>query len=572
MSSAAFAVSGMSIEVFFSAPSDKANLSGVFLCGSLFDFGGASVSQCQWSSASTVLVSLPLTASIIPGDSIALRGGLLRAQCGTGVTVSFCAEWSAAPGAVVHVLPPAAPVTPSVVLAIPSLIGVCDKMIVDFVGSTGSGGRVWKSAVVSVDSLSSNITGIRDFVVTQVESKMTGRVVVPNRLLEAGFAYKWTLKLCNFLDACGVASARVAVSNSAIPLVSILGQSLRTVYRNKMFQSTSLANVCLCDGSLSSRNLHYAWGIYDATGTEIRVASISRDPKSLVLPAYTFDVAKSYRIVSTVLNTVSQLSSSATASVFVATGAIVAMISGSSTQSFRADQTFQLDGSGSHDEDDPSAALEYKWTCVRRKPVPSSTCGVKFESSDNARFLSVIALSADYITESVITLTVTGPNGRASTSAVTLSVIEPLSPLVVVSSPSNKINLFDRLQLKGYFLSTEAGVAEWSVDDESLDLSKMAATAVTVPYSQRPDGSIPAIMNLVVPAGSLFARSTFTFTLRYTTDRSVTAAASVLIITNGPPVNGVLTITPDSGEMLSTPFSISASQWQDEDLPVTYQY
>ncbi|CAM9156743.1 unnamed protein product, partial [Ectocarpus fasciculatus] len=572
MMSAAFMASGIFVEVVFSAPSDKAKLNGIFSCDKLFEFNGAGSSQCQWSSTSAVRVALPPSSLLVPGNSFSLRGGLVRAFCGAAVDVSFCAQWTASPRSTVAVARPVSPPVPAVVLSTPSLIGSCDNMIVNFVGSTGSGGRVWKSAVVTVDGVSTNISSVKAFVAIQPDMKESGRIVVPNRLLESGYTYKWTVRLCNFFDNCGVASSRVGISNSVIPLVSLLGQPLRTTYRSQVFQATSLANVRLCDGTLSSSNLDYYWNVYDAAGVEVSVASTSRDPKTLRLPAYSLDVAKSYRIVSTVLHTGSLLSSSATASVFVARGAMVAVVGGSTTQTFRADQNFQLDGSGSYDADDPVAVMGYKWTCIRQKPVPSSSCGVEFVSSDSGRVLSVRALSSNYITESVISLTVTGVDDRTSTTSVTLSVIEPLSPLVVITSPSKKINPFDRLQVKGSFLSAETGVAEWSVDDPSIALEEMTTTAVVVPYSQRADTSVPVAVNLVLPAGSLFARSTFTFTLRYTTDRLVSASSSVRITTNGPPVNGIMTVSPDSGEMLSTPFSMSASQWQDEDLPISYQY
>lgn len=572
ISSAIFSPYGIFITVTFSGPTDRARLSGVFSCDKISEFSGAAVSRCQWQDPSTLQISLHSTSLLVPGNLISLRGGILRASCTVGLSAEFCSSWDTASRSSVSVKRSTLKLTPFVVLSMPTLIGKCDNLVVDFADSTGSGGRPWQSINVSVASSNLNISKLVTFL-DDTDVGSTGRVVVPNRLLESASTYRWLVRVCNFLNFCGESSALVAVSNSAIPQVRILGPPFRIVGSKQSVEVSSLASVRSCDGSVSSRNLQYSWHIYDSSGNALSdVVTTSRDPTGLRLPPFTLRVDSTYRIVSTVLNTVSMLSSSASVTVYVSPGTVKAVIAGSSAQSFRADQTLQLDGSGSYDEDTKTASLTYQWSCVREKPVPGSKCGVVFVSSPSGVSLKVAALTSDYITESTVTLTVHGSGGRFSTASVTILVTEPLAPIVVIRDHSITINAFDKLRLNGYFESAEAGIAEWTVDDESISLAIAATTPSVVPYGSRINASKPVMVNLALLGGSLYSRSEFTFTLKYTTIRSLSSSASVRVITNGAPLNGIFNVDPLEGVMLSTAFTMSASQWQDEDLPISYQY
>jgi REJ domain len=51
-----------------------------------------------------------------------------------------------------------------------------------------------------------------------------------------------------------------------------------------------------------------------------------------------------------------------------------------------------------------------------------------------------------------------------------------------------------------------------------------------------------------------------------------TSVASILVITNTPPVSGLFTVSPSSGLELLTVFSPIASLWYDDDLPMLYSF
>mmetsp|Transcript_22560 Transcript_22560/g.19551 ORF Transcript_22560/g.19551 Transcript_22560/m.19551 type:complete len:120 (+) Transcript_22560:1769-2128(+) len=50
------------------------------------------------------------------------------------------------------------------------------------------------------------------------------------------------------------------------------------------------------------------------------------------------------------------------------------------------------------------------------------------------------------------------------------------------------------------------------------------------------------------------------------------AYAEKVLAINTPPLGGTLTISPESGESLSTNFTIKASGWTDVDKPILYQF
>lgn len=51
-----------------------------------------------------------------------------------------------------------------------------------------------------------------------------------------------------------------------------------------------------------------------------------------------------------------------------------------------------------------------------------------------------------------------------------------------------------------------------------------------------------------------------------------TSVASILVVTNSPPVSGLFSVSPSSGLELLTVFSPIASLWYDDDLPMLYSF
>mmetsp|Transcript_34188 Transcript_34188/g.30928 ORF Transcript_34188/g.30928 Transcript_34188/m.30928 type:complete len:116 (-) Transcript_34188:2116-2463(-) len=56
------------------------------------------------------------------------------------------------------------------------------------------------------------------------------------------------------------------------------------------------------------------------------------------------------------------------------------------------------------------------------------------------------------------------------------------------------------------------------------------------------------------------------------TNGSKSLSATYSIPINTPPEDGSIEISPASGESLTTKFQISAPDWDDDDLPLSYQF
>jgi hypothetical protein len=144
------------------------------------------------------------------------------------------------------------------------------------------------------------------------------------------------------------------------------------------------------------------------------------------------------------------------------------------------------------------------------------------------------------------------------------TVVGALSPVVTVRSTiSTKLNVESQLHISGGIVlaGLGAGYAVWSLNEASVDLAAISLG----PISSYVSGA--ATLDLLLRRNSLPAGQSLTFTLSCT-DGGSSAVASILIVTNAPPLPGSIAVSPISGVELSTIYSFSASSWSDPDLPV----
>ena len=197
VSSVSFSNSGLLINVFFSAPTDKAMSTAIFFpCSTLLVFAGSAASSCSWNTPSNIVVILGGAASILVGDSFYILGGKVKAICDSSIrdTCPYLAATSTSVGAA------AAPVNPTVIATAPSIIGKCDTFTLDLAGSLGSGGRVWSKVYSVVTTSSGNGTKAQYYL-------NNAYVVSPPTPVPSGYfptgLVSITTTLCNFYGGCG---------------------------------------------------------------------------------------------------------------------------------------------------------------------------------------------------------------------------------------------------------------------------------------------------------------------------------------------------------------------------------
>ena len=374
--SSEFTSSGASIILKFTAPTNKALLPSSFACPLLLNFTGSAEAQCQWVDTATAVIYPAGSTAIVVGDYISIaHGSNLRAMCSLK-NVSACEKWeklseSTTP---VPVRPPSNAQRPVVRISSPSTIGSCDAYTLDFLASTGSGGRDWTNSSFSVTCSNSSYSKVaQEFL--RKNWQLTRPITIPKGVLVKSQSYNFVIILCNFLGSCGQSSRAVTVLNTVYPTVSILGMQTRTINRNASLSLSSQAFTALCDGSLSQQDLVYSWSVSSSGQVEPTLKSESKDLSKFSLSPYRLLSNTFYTITLAVLNTRFLKSATASVQVYVQRGDVVAVINEGSGISVveRERKKWTLQATDSFDTDTlassrSASSLTYQWTCLQIRP------------------------------------------------------------------------------------------------------------------------------------------------------------------------------------------------------------
>ena len=586
LSSVSFSADGTSLIASLTADSDLAGITQAhFPCNQLFTFTAASglnATKCSWTDPSNLHVTLDSSTALLVGDSVTLRGGKLRAACPADVSTTKCATWTTTPRTATTVLAPVSPVIPTVAISAPSIIGMCDAFPIDITSTVGSCGRVWSS--ISFTIKSSNTSGVakaQHFLDNQYVFSPPSSV--PAGYFGTGIA-QITVKMCNFLGACGTASIQVAVTGKNAPVVTIGGdQSFSTTVAAGLSINgdgyVSVCNYTAVGGALpavSRTGLSFQWAAYVAGTQDFSLVSYSKQYYSYKLAPYSLVAGKTYTFTLTVIDGSTGLSSTRSVQVIVVPSAVVAVLSQGSTASVYQGSNITLSAATSYDMDKfgvvgTAAGLSFKWACAQTLPVISTACSFYRPSGSTAQNLVIVASSTLAVgTTSVVTVYVTSA-GRTSTTSITVSVVSSDRPLVSVSSSTivGKVAPDHQLALSGQAFTTTGGYASWAVSDSSLNLTTLALT----PSQNVIVGSGYSAMTLVLPPNTLSPGSTLTFTLSCRSAKTgFSSSASLSVVVNSPPQGGVFVVSPLNGRQLTDTFTFSASRWWDTDLPINYAF
>ena len=585
---ALFTNDGTSVILHFDSPTDMGGLGGTFLCHQLLSFAGLlSSTRCQWSSDKTVSIFPTGIMTVSVGLEVTILSGVLKARCKTLLNGGpSCNKWDYMTRAIAHIEAPANPVIPTVSIVGPSHIGPCDKLPLDVTGSRGSGGRPFSSVIFVVEGLHGSTTALSTFINSHY--KVDQVFEVPQEFMFAGFAYNIIVKICNFLGGCGQSSLYVVVSTSSnVPVVSINAKQTLIMNRFSPLTITGNAHVSTCNGTTTSSGLFYEWSLLQSAGLVPTVASsftsISANPRTFKLPPFTLTVGATYVLTLTTRHVESFKYSSSSVQITVGQGAIVAVVSGGSERGVRLDGFVDIDASGSYDEDTlpgTTQALLYTFTCVQTSPSYKSPSDLLLSLSANtpAKVSITVPENGGSLLESVHVVTVTvqhRDDGRVTSKSIVVRVLPSNSPLITMQSESGlRINPTEKLKLLATIETAFPTSAQWSINDPSIILSEMSLseikkdigiTGLTSPRT--------FVLSLVLPPASLPQQSTFNFYMTCTSTTGHSASAAITISTNAPPLPGVYTVMPETGGvMLTTEFTFVALRWEDDDVPITYEF
>jgi hypothetical protein len=580
LSSAQFSSDGSTMTITFTAPTNRAQMTGAaqFTCSQLFSFSGSNRTQCQWSSDSTTV-----TASTSGSASWALEVGskvtyagrsFLTAVC--TASTGNCTSWPRVAATVLTVTAPSSVVVPTVAVSAPASVGACDSLYLDLSASVGNGGRHWSSKSITVVSSNGDVSALQSFL-TNTYLASSVPVPVPSGLLQAGVTYTFSFSFCNFVGGCGQNKKTVSTLAGSAPLVAVIGPSVRSMYRNSSLSLTSNAFVSGCDGSIVTEGLSYQWRL----SPTVSASSVSKDPSVLLLNSYVLTSNSIYTVTLTVTIASTGVYSSTSVQVLVLTGDIIPVLPGGSSRSVRTLSTILLDASKSVDTDvggglvGTAAGLKFSWSCVQTYPTISSSCSLQ---TNGTSILLVYAPAGAANTSSTMTLSLRDSKGtRSAQTRITVSVVTPVTPIVTISNSSTgKVNPGSKLLLLGVVSlassSTQlVGTASWSVDSSAVDLTTTALVSTSASLASSSTAATSASVPLLLSANSVPAGSVLTFTLAASAG-SASSSATITIAVNSPPTPGTLTISPSSGVAMTDSFTFLASLWVDSDTPLSYQF
>jgi hypothetical protein len=476
------------------------------------------------------------------------------------------------------VLTAARPIVPTVAITGPSIIGPCDALPLDISSSTGSGGRSWASVVFEVSGSTVNASKIKSFL--DAQTNFNKAITIPKSLFDSGNSYNIKVNLCNFLGQCGRDALPFIVSASAnVPVVVMNSDKLTSVGRSNRLSISGDAYTTQCSGGTSKAQLTYTWKIYQNNNllTADKFKSTSVNPKVFILPAYTLDTNAVYVVTLTVQHDVSLKYSSVSTTVVVQPGAVVAKLKGGTTMNMRVTGTATIDASDSYDMDNDAntgaaAGLTFVFLCHKIAPTYNDNCGLTTSASNGVLTVSVPGAADSFIDtqHEIVVQVIHGTDKRTDSVTVQLTIIPSLGALVSVKSENGiRINNDQKLTITGTVQYQSGGNALWSVSDSSIDLSAASPVSSALVAS---GGTVTKVMSMVVLASTLSQGSEYTFRLDASITGGDTFGASVTVTTNQPPVPGTLTIDPTTGQEFDTQFQVIATQWEDDDLPISFEF
>eukprot|EP00644_Phytophthora_capsici_P000593 jgi/Phyca11/21377/fgenesh1_pg.PHYCAscaffold_93_\ len=263
-----------------------------------------------------------------------------------------------------------------------------------------------------------------------------------------------------------------------------------------------------------------------------------------------------------------KVSNSADVQVAVLRTDLVALIA-AGNRSIGVEQDLVLDASLSVDPDDVAnaVALKYAWACWTMSStsqsynVPCVTATGSMLVLDTQAKITVAANTVNPNAVYKFTATVS-KDFRSSTASAFITMTQGSPPQVSIEPlGAAKVNSNDRVVLKGKAVSKLPVMkTEWTIVGAS-DATMKSIFAV-------PQGRLVMLLS----EGKLIPGVSYKFQLNATDSSGQIGSATLIVVANSPPSSGSLSVTPPVGYALEDKFSVVASDWVDEDLPLKYTF
>ena len=577
---AVFASSGGYVVISFDTATDQAGiLDNSWSCDRLFTFVSASLASCTWADLSTVraypspLSTNPNTPgrAMQPGDTITLAGGKIRVQCRVG---TVCTDNFVAATVTTSIQQPLNPLIPTVSVGVPNTIGGCSDLLVDLSSSTGNGGRAWQSITWNVASQRGDPSPVANYLSSYYDIN-SNTALVP-KLLLLNTKYSITATLFNFLNGSASGTSSVTVSGDInLPVASIQGPSLVNTKANTVLTLVGTAALTPCS---QSNILKYTWTVKDPTNPTKTFASSSIDPTKFLINPYKLTAGLTYGVtlrVDVMKDKVSKIvlsnATTASTSVFVLSGDVIAAIRGGLSRQNPVDRSLTLDASSSYDENSLTAVLSYSWNCTIASTGPQFGQACDFSS----QYVTTVATSILVLPPNAMTtpgliyafgVTAASLDGRMGNQLVAVTASASGAPVVSSNAKALTFNSDSKLNVYAYITASQAVVGTWTVSYASLNVSLTSALTSPISTFTSDQVATTAVFPISFPANTFVSGRIYSFTLSASpvSDRKIIAFTKITLTCNSPPTGGYVHVLPNTGYALSTTFAMSASGWVDD--------
>jgi sugar lactone lactonase YvrE len=580
--SASFDTTLANVNVMFNIPTNRANiLSTTFPCIKLFSFSDAVDCSCSWINSTTVTIYGSRMLKV--GSEVSLSTGELRSQC----VSSSCGNYlNTSADSKVIIQQPVIMFAPTVVFVAPSSVAAsCEYLILDLSGSYGHGGRemLVNWTVIDLESglESANLLAFYLRNLTYKSDFYDVVKIPPSLLTQCIGNYHITATLTNFLSFTSSSSISISIHDHAwLPTLSVYGGV------SQKFKSSDLlsvaANAVFTCSNATEYTYSYAYTVLlDNQPVSIPSTSLlTNNQRTLSVAPYTFLPDKTYSVVFTVTNTATAptRSSSITATIEIERGQVVALIAGGNKRSIPVDGSLLLNASSSYDESYSPSLLSYDWSCsiASQTSEYGNDCTSLIPSaSRNNPIATIPAGSLTLGNTYMLTTQVIAPDQRYATSSISIS-LNPPTISASITTATTKFNSQTPTTLYGSITSSIDVGADWTITDNSGTSTTIPTLTPISSIFTANEASSGISFPISIPAFTLENGQSYTFQLKASsvTSPSVQSFAEVTITINRPPFGGSLTVSPTTGQELTTLFSVVAYGWitQADNYPLSYTF
>eukprot|EP00741_Cyanophora_paradoxa_P011120 tig00020553_g10741.t1 len=218
--------------------------------------------SCAWPSPSLLVISLGKASSVMPGDNIAVKAGVLA----NAIQNSMLSTASST------LLAPLRPLVPSATAVAPPVVSACSELLLQAVSISGGGNRAvtltWSSRVVSPQGAAA-VAAALDAAIAAQQGRASVNLTAIVRGLPDNAELEFSLTARNFFGNRGpVSSVRVAKRSDLTVSSVIRGSSSLSLQRTASLDLWAEVAVASCDPAASTVP-RLAWSVAEPQGIDL---------------------------------------------------------------------------------------------------------------------------------------------------------------------------------------------------------------------------------------------------------------------------------------------------------------